>query len=1264
MSGRSSVRVAVWVVAILAMALGLGVAAAAWWLPGWLQQRLAEEASQRLGRAVTVERLELSWASPGLTLNGLRVAAAEASAPAQFELARLRLALSWASLARRAAVVEALELEAPYLRLARLEGGRTDLDDVLARLAPDASSPPAPRAAHEPPPRFALEGVRLTQGRVDFDDRVARQVFRVSGLRVELPGLSTLDGAEAAQAAPRLSLELDGTPVEVSAVARPFAATPTATLDLVLGQALPLARAWAYLPAGLGGWPGRPEGGRLAASLQLRLAQPTGQPLQWQVSGQAALEDFAWRSAPGRDPIGWQRLAIEGLELSAHDRRLGLAALRLEAPRLELGRDRQGRFTVDAQPLPASGGAAAPAAVPPATAPAAPVAPGAAAVPGSPPPWQVRVGQVALSGARIGWTDGTTTPAARLRVEALSASMGALAWPVREAVPFELEGQVRGTVGPAAALRLQGQWSPEASQAQAQLDGLALEALAPYLAGTLRPVLSGRVALAASVQARLEPALSVGLRVQALRVDGLRLTEPGARAALAQARAVRLGEATLQLPGGQIRVGSLRVEAPEIGLVRGPAGALNVQDWLVASTAPPVASAPRRASPPPAPAWSARLDQFVVERARVRWRDETAAVRREGGEPLELSVVVPRLAAQSLAWPPRREPVRTRLDVQVEPATPQDPPGRVQVEASVEVPTGRARGSLRVERLPLHRIAPYAQAGLPVRVARAELGLSSRFDLAWTPEGPTGQVEGQALLADVLLRSRVAGVDVRVGDELLSWQSLALGPTRATLRGRVRPEVEVESIVLSDAFSRLVITEDGTFNLVQTVRGEDKPRDQAAAGPAVAAPAAATAPDPGTAPAAAQASAPAAATAAPWPLALTVGETRLVRGRVDFSDRFVKPSYSAALTELDGRLGRFSTEARDLPTLELTGRAAGTAELQVRGSLNPTVNPPVLDLAARATGFELSTISTYAAKYAGYAIERGKLSLDVAYRIDPEGRLQARNQVVINQLTFGDKVESPEATKLPVRLAVALLTDRNGVIDLDLPVSGSINDPQFSVFGLVLKVLGNLIVKAVTAPFSWLTGGGGEQASVVEFGPGTAVLAPASADSLERVAKALAERPALRMTVTGVADPVSEREAMQADALGQRLQAEQRRELARAGRALAADAPLPPLAPEERQRLLRRLYEETSLPDKPRDAAGRPQAVPPEQAEAMLRRAVLVSTDTARDLAIRRGLAVREALVARGLPAERLFLGAPRLRVSGEDDASWTPRVQLAISAP
>ena len=1256
MRGKSGMRVAAGLVATLAVALGALAVAATSWLPGWLQQRLAAEASQRLGREVTLERLELSWAVPGVTLHGLRVAAASAAAPPQFELDRLRLEVSWASLPRRALVVEVLEVQAPRLRVARLAGGHTDLDDILTRLAGPAPTP-ATRSGG-PPPRFSVSGVQVVDGIVELDDQVVQQAFRLSGLRIELPGFSTLEGPEAAQAEPRVSFALEGTPVSVTATVRPYAAAPATTLAVSFGQALPLARMWAYLPTDLGGWPGRPEGGTLAAALQARVAQPAGQPLQWQLSGQAALEDIAWRAAPGSDPLGWKRLAVEGLDLSGHDRRVTLSAVRLEGSKFDLGRDRRGRFTVGGMPVPGSGAPAA----------ATQASTQAQAPSGLQPPWQVQLGQIAISAARIGWTDAATAPAARLRLEELELTAGPLAWPSGEPLAFQATGQVRGRAGPGAALNVKGQWSPDGVRADAQLEGLSLEAFAPYLAGTLRPALSGRVGLAASVQARLEPALSVGLRMHALRVQGLQLSEPGASAPAVQVAALRLADASLELPAGRVRVGSLRVEAPEVRLVRAAAGSLNVESWL-APPAPGVragsgAGRERGARAPAASpaAWSARLDQLVIERARVRWRDETPDVARESGDPLELSVAMPRLAAQGLAWPAPREPVRASVEVQVDPASSGDPPGRVRAEATVDMRMGRARGSLEVERLPLHRVAPYVQAGLPVRVARAELGVRSRFDLAFTPEGPVGQAEGQALLADVLLRSRVAGADVRVGDELLSWQSLALGPVRASLRGGGRPQVEVDSIVLSDAYSRLVITEGGTFNLVDTVKAEGKPAEGGGSVAGGALPG--VAPGAGPAPAAEPIAAAAAAPSAPWPLALTVGETRLVRGRVDFSDRFVKPNYSAELTELDGRLGRFSTEARDLPALDITGRAAGTAELQVRGSLNPTVNPPVLDLAARATGFELSTISTYAAKYAGYAIERGKLSLDVAYRIDPDGKLQARNQVVINQLTFGDKVDSPDATKLPVRLAVALLTDRHGVIDLDLPVSGSINDPQFSVFGLVLKVLGNLIVKAVTAPFSWLTGGGGEQSSVVEFAPGTAVLAHAGGHTLERVARALKDRPALRMTVTGAADPVSEREAMQSDALAQRLQAEQRRELARAGRALASDAPLPHIGPQERLRLLQRLYDETNLPDKPRDARGQPQAVPADQMEAMLRRTVLVSTDTARELAIRRGLAVREALVAHGLSAERLFLGAPRLRVSGEDDAAWTPRVQLAISAP
>ncbi len=249
---------------------------------------------------------------------------------------------------------------------------------------------------------------------------------------------------------------------------------------------------------------------------------------------------------------------------------------------------------------------------------------------------------------------------------------------------------------------------------------------------------------------------------------------------------------------------------------------------------------------------------------------------------------------------------------------------------------------------------------------------------------------------------------------------------------------------------------------------------------------------------------------------------------------------------------------------------------------------------------------------------------------------------------------------LPVLLAVALLKDRNGVIDINLPVSGSINDPQFSIFGIVLKIIGNLLVKALTAPFALLAGGGSDDLSFVAFEPGTATLTDAGRSTIDKVAKALGDRPALKMTVTGSSDPVSEREAAQKAALEARVQAEQRREALRNG--AASDATLPPLTAVQREALVKRLYADATLPNKPRNLIGLAKDIPAAEMEVLLRNATLVNNETARVLALQRGLAVRDALIAKGLPSERLFVAAPKLRASGEDDAAWTPRVQLALS--
>ena len=407
-----------------------------------------------------------------------------------------------------------------------------------------------------------------------------------------------------------------------------------------------------------------------------------------------------------------------------------------------------------------------------------------------------------------------------------------------------------------------------------------------------------------------------------------------------------------------------------------------------------------------------------------------------------------------------------------------------------------------------------------------------------------------------------------------------------------------------------------------------------------------------------------------------LGRTDLRNGRIDFSDRFVRPNYSARLTELNGSIGPLRSGTRDMATIAIRGRAADTALLDISGQFNPTVQPPALDIRAKATDLELAPLSPYAGKYAGYAIERGKLSMDVAYHIDAAGKLDAKNQVVLNQLTFGERVESPSATQLPVLLAVALLKDRNGVIDINLPVSGTLDDPQFSVGGIIVKVIVNLLTKALTAPFALLAGGGADDVSQVKFVPGTARIADSGQQVLAKVASALLDRPSLTMTVTGAADTVSERDDAKRLLLDERLAAEARRDRLRAAPAAQpatpavpasgirpADPPPAPLSAAERAAALKRLYQQTPLPDRPRNLINQLKDVSPAEMETRLLAGIRITDDTMRELALQRGLAVRDALIAKGLPSERLFLAAPRLRLSGEGDAAWVPSVNLTLSA-
>ncbi|MEO8080429.1 MAG: hypothetical protein ABI641_07860, partial [Caldimonas sp.] len=240
--------------------------------------------------------------------------------------------------------------------------------------------------------------------------------------------------------------------------------------------------------------------------------------------------------------------------------------------------------------------------------------------------------------------------------------------------------------------------------------------------------------------------------------------------------------------------------------------------------------------------------------------------------------------------------------------------------------------------------------------------------------------------------------------------------------------------------------------------------------------------------------------------------------------------------------------------------------------------------------------------------------------------------------------------------------DRHGVIDLDLPVSGSINDPQFSLGGVIWKVVSNLIVKAVTAPFSLLASAlGGESAagaSHVSFALGSADLSGDARASLDKVAAALVERPQLTLTIVGESSGERERDAWKRQRLQQIVRAEKRRASGGAG---GRPDPSVTVSAEEYPALLKEVYKRADLDTKPKNALGLAKDLPTAEMESLLLAGITVADSVMPQLAVRRAVAVRDYLASRDVAAARLFLGAPKVvEAAGAD---WAPRAALDLAA-
>ncbi len=637
-------------------------------------------------------------------------------------------------------------------------------------------------------------------------------------------------------------------------------------------------------------------------------------------------------------------------------------------------------------------------------------------------------------------------------------------------------------------------------------------------------------------------------------------------------------------PGRAARIERLTTHGGQLACARQKEGSMDLATLL----APRVVANTAAKHSAPSPAWDLTLGQLGLSDFRVAFTDQTLA------HPLDLDFGAITLTARELS-------TRGSGKATVEGEFALADHGHLAFSGQLGHDPLAVDLGLKAQGIPVATFEPYWGERLKMRVSTGEFAVDGRLSMVAPPEKPLAiRYQGGASLVDFLALDRAR-------QKLLAWKSLttdgldlAVSPLRLT----------IDNVGLTDYFLSLVLSPEGRLNLRELLveKGSE-----------------------GTLPSMEQP--PSALPAHGEEPRIAISRVTLQGGEIDFSDRHIRPNFTTKLLAMTGRISGLASAQESRAEVDLFGKLANRAPITITGTMNPLAPELFVDLKGSMKDVELSSLTPYAGRYVGYTIRKGKLYLDTSYSIVGT-HIDSQHSFLLDQFLLGDQVESREAIKAPIKLAVALLKDRKGEIHFELPIKGDLGRPDFRIGDIAAKIFMGLLTKAVTAPFALLGAlFGGEELRMVEFARGSVALLPESQKRLDALAKALHDRPGLTLEIKGYAAQDQDHEALARQRYAQLLLAgEEGGQVAmeEGARLVAA------MTPKEMEKRLTRAYKQADFP-KPRNILGFTKGLEPEEMKKLLLSHIEVSGDDLLLLADERAQVVTAYLQgASGVEAKRL----------------------------
>ncbi|MBF6568872.1 MAG: DUF748 domain-containing protein, partial [Candidatus Binataceae bacterium] len=1141
------------------------------------------------------------------------------------DITQINLQISWKTVFKLVPIIKEVTIEGPKIHLVRSAPQTFNFSDLMQ------SSPNAP--ANKKPTSFAVANIQVDKGTIELDDKVTGQHHRIESLQLDLPFIANLPADINIFVQPLLQMNVDGSPLRVAGVSKPFGATRESIIYLNLKQ-LDLHRYFDYVPAKL---PIKLPQGTLSAGLKVFFIEQKDHPMV-RLTGDAAIDNLAINDSTDAKLLELKHFDMTMADVEPLENLFHLAAVKVDGltPHLTLNPDRTTNLTAILAGVSGkqSAQSASAAPVPPAVSAAAAKAKSAAIL---------ILDNFQLNNSSIEITDRLNPKPAVLAINAVHVGLTKLATNSQTPASFEMTAALGGG-GNAAA---KGTLDLPASEVRTQisLDQVNLPAFQPLLPQAFAndQLTSGKLQLQANLRTLFASGKSNLLVDSAkLSLNDVQLKSVKDNQTPISWKQFSTSIAKADLSAHTATIDEVRSDGINLAVQRGPHGQLNLLALIPdgnrnppsPSTGPgtaagqqPTATSSAASTPAAAGAWQYRIASVALENTTLNLEDHSG--------PKRVTMMVTPLnihlkdVTENLA-----KPFNLIVDGKV------NRRGSFNVAGDAAVKPLRAKLHIDTHMLNLAPIDPLITSSFNATIASA--ALTSNGEL-WAQE-QANQIQanyrGDALLGGVKVLDKVTG------DSFLRWYSLDARHIDVGY-GKGSPRAHVGSIALSNFYARVILNHDGRLNLNDIMTNPNAaPVSLTRAHNAAAAPAPSGV-----------SNVPAAR---PLETDFKIGGTTLHAGRIDYSDNFIRPNYSANLSQIGGHIGAFGSRDTAPADVLIEGKINRTSPIRISGSMSPLAPLASLDIRAKANDIEMAGLSTYSTKYTGYPITGGTLTANVHYLLKDE-KLTAHNHIRLDQLTFGKHVNNSTATNLPLRLAVSILKDPQGRINLNVPVSGSLSDPEFSLGKMIVSAFKTIIMNAVTAPFSLLAsaigGSDNQQLSFIAFDPGFATLTAASKNKLTTLAKALKQRPAVKLQITGRVDPSVDRSGLRNAIL---LDAIKRQKVKSEGGPSDTDLDKVELTPDEYGRYLTRVYKAADFP-KPRDLVGLAKSLPPDEMKKLIITNTKVTDQDLRNLAEARAAAV-QTFLSKTIDRSRLVIAAPKLDANGIADRSKTARVDLSLN--